>query len=210
VSAEQQVRDAYHLDTLAVRKILDANGLVSTPAMAVITERDLTLGRIIKLDMASRNLTTITADIGVLTAATYIRLDSNQLTTLPPQIGSCVACQYLLASNNNISSLPNELGSMTGLVRLSLIGNQIQVLPASIGSLPNLQSLIVTSNLISSIPDELAALGAMTAFSFDYNRVCTLTAAITTWLSSGVVQNAVGIDWSNPPDWQMATGQTCQ
>lgn len=75
----------YQTDTLAVRTILDSNGLTS---ISVDSVSDSAQGRIVKLRLNGKSLHVIPAAIGNLTALDSINFSNNELTDLPLSITS--------------------------------------------------------------------------------------------------------------------------
>jgi hypothetical protein len=72
-------------DYMAVRAILDANGLQNIPVTSVISERG---GRVNGLFLDSTlHIAEIPAAIGDLTALRFLQLQNNRLTSLPDEIG---------------------------------------------------------------------------------------------------------------------------
>ena len=61
-------------DTLAIRAILDANGLNDIPVSEV---SDTTEGRVVLLDLEDRNLSVLPAGIGKLDTLLYLFLNQN-------------------------------------------------------------------------------------------------------------------------------------
>jgi hypothetical protein len=75
----------YRTDTLAVRAILDSNGLAS---ISVDSVSDSAQGRIVKLRLNGKSLHGVPAVIGNLTALDSIDFSHNELTDLPLSITS--------------------------------------------------------------------------------------------------------------------------
>jgi len=75
----------YVCDSLAVRAILDVNGLNNTPVdnVSIIQNQ-----RIKYLRLENSQITSLPPEIGKLTALTRLHLESNQLTSIPSEIGN--------------------------------------------------------------------------------------------------------------------------
>ena len=73
----------YIQDTLAVRAILDSNGLDTIPVKSV---SDSSGGRIVKLDFFKKNVTNIPSEIGNLTALKDLSFYSNSLKSVPSDL----------------------------------------------------------------------------------------------------------------------------
>src|SRR6478672_3969713 len=93
-------------DTLAVRILLDQNGLTATP-VAQVVQIDPAAGRV-----------------------TALRLGGRSLSVLPAEIGSMDALRYLVLSDNLLDSFPAAIWDLDGLVELDLGGNRIASLDA--------------------------------------------------------------------------------
>jgi hypothetical protein len=64
-----------------------------------------------------------------------LRLGQNQLTSLSAEVGSLTALQQLILGQNQLTSLPAEVGSLTALQTLSLEQNQLTSLPSFMSKL---------------------------------------------------------------------------
>ena len=82
----------YTQDSLAVKAILDSNGLSSTPVSYVT---DSSGGRIVNLNLSYKWITTIPPEIGNLTALRTASFANDSLTTLPAEIGNLTALTVL-------------------------------------------------------------------------------------------------------------------
>ncbi len=176
-------------DRAALRAIIDANGLTG-----IVYENDIArfdnAGLAWELDLrpvnidAAVQITTIPAEIGVLTGLTHAYFDTNAITAIPPEISSLSRLQYLSIAENQLTSLPTQLFSVRSLNTLKLQGNQIAELPAQVSQLTALRALDVSRNLLTGLPEALTQLGAMDAFNFDSNTVCTdLSVTVLAWLT---------------------------
>ena len=138
-----QVEFNYETDSLAVRAILDANGLTDVSVAEVTTTSG---GRIVALDLSSRGLTVIPPDIGYLTALEDLRLRDNNITELPAELGNLTSLTFICVGNNDISTLPEGIGNLTELTGLHLNDNAFETLPDSIVNLENLTDLRLNNN----------------------------------------------------------------
>ncbi len=127
----------------------------------------------------------IPAEIGSLTALSYLRLNNNALTgDIPPELGDLVNLENLqLYSNALTGPIPTELRSLTALRSLSLGGNELTgPVPTELGNLTNLENLQLYSNALTGpIPTELASLTDLRALSLARNE---LTGPIPTELGN--------------------------
>ncbi len=144
-------------DTLAVRIILDANGL-STVGVYSIAKISST-NRIYSLDFTGLNL-----------------------VRLMPEIGSLTALKSLVLRNNILDSLPSEIWNLTSLVTLDIAGNRIQNLTGKISQLKNLLYLGLSRNGLSTLPTEIFGLEQLEVLTISGNRISTLSDTISNLL----------------------------
>ena len=161
----------YTRDSLAVRAILDSNGLDS---ITVASVTDSSEGRIWRLKLRAKNLTTIPPAIGNLTGLKELELRNNTITTIPPETGNLTELTRLYLSFNNLTSLPPDIGNLTKLTILYIFFNELTTLPSEIGSLTHLTMLCIEGNHLTSLPDEignLLTLGCLTADENDLTSI---------------------------------------
>jgi Leucine-rich repeat (LRR) protein len=156
-------------DSLAVRAILDANGLDTVKVGSVCSN---TLGRITSLGLDKKGITLLPPQIGLLTKLTGLSLNGNHLTTLPKEISNCTDLQFLLVSRNNLAELPNEIGRLTRLRGLDISSNRLTSLPDSIVNLHNLY-VCPSTNCIT-----FESVGLF----LDGNQLCSLPKEIEAWV----------------------------
>jgi Leucine-rich repeat (LRR) protein len=213
-------------DTLALRVILDANGLATTsagsPSILVMMLDENNNHRIKELNLGSKNLTVIPAQIKALTAMDILRLDTNSITALPPEIGKCTSLVRIQMSNNQLTTLPTEIGSLhsltnlvlshnaisslpqglwtrTSLQQLDLDYNQLDSLSAQVSNLVNLSRLSLNNNQLAALPSSLQSVSSLQFMQIDNNRICpaTLGTSFAGWL-----------DLRAESDWRTTQG-TC-
>jgi Leucine-rich repeat (LRR) protein len=203
--------DPFAQDTLAVRKILDTNGLTQTPVGSVITNRIVfgiappdTTKRIDRLNLKNKNIIVIPGEIGQLTRMRYLSLDSNAMSALPPEIGHCTALIHLTVSYNHLISIPPEIGALVSLRRLELTHNALTTLPEQIGNLKLLDNLWLDFNGLTTLPATISSLDSLQMLALNdnkltelpttmyqlpkmyltiiNNKLCSLTGALKTWV----------------------------
>jgi len=158
-SAQITSCQAYTCDSLAIRAILDSNGLSNKSVEDVSQSSN---GRIESLTLSNsvfsptfiNPLTSLPAEIGKLTALTDLRLGNNKLTSLPPEIGNLTKLKGLSLGGNQLTSLPTEVGKLTTLTSLNLNSNQLTSLPTEIGNITALITLSLSNNQLTSLPTE--------------------------------------------------------
>ena len=115
-----------------------------------------------RIDLYSDNLQgTIPAELGLLTALTYLRLAGNWLAgTIPSQLGQLTALTYMALSINHLThTIPTQLGQLTALTELYLDDNQLTgTIPLSLTQLTNLEWLSLdNNNLTGQVPSGFCA-----------------------------------------------------
>jgi hypothetical protein len=190
-------------DSLAVRSILDANGLTDVAVDSVV-QTDSGSGRVTGLLLKGRNIKTVSKDIGSLSALKtldlrnnrigslpeymgYLRsmeecfLDSNQLHELPLEFGYLGSLRVLTASHNGLYQISEEVIDLP-LVKLDLRGNRLESLPDALGMLPTIEWLHLDDNLIERLPDAILQIRPE-EFSASHNRLCETTETYAQWLA---------------------------
>jgi len=162
VSGYSQVTpcEDYACDSLAVRAILDSNGLTSRDINSVVEK--IEDGRITRVSFNSLDLSTLPPEIGNLTGLKILELDSNKLTSLPP-----------------------EIGQLSTLVLLKLSYNQLTVLTPDIGKLSVLDGLDLSNNKLTGLPPEIVQLQQRPfILSVESNYICSTTGLIEKWIDN--------------------------
>ena len=81
------------------------------------------LESITELNLYSKGLTALPAEIGLLTNLTELVLYENNLTEIPAEIGQLSNLTTLDLSWNDLTEIPVEIGKLTNLTKLNLYGN---------------------------------------------------------------------------------------
>jgi Leucine-rich repeat (LRR) protein len=144
-------------DTLAIRIILDENGLISVP-VAQVSDIDPAKGRVTALRLGSRKLTVLPTEIGVLDGMKYLVLNNNLLDSLPAALWGLGNLVELDLGGNRIAMLDARVGRLKSLLYLALQGNGLTSLPDSIFALPQLETLILADNVLDTLPEDVAEL----------------------------------------------------
>lgn len=144
-------------DTLAVRILLDQNGLTSTPVSQVI-QIDPASARVIALRLSGRNLSALPEQIGGMDALKYLVLSNNLLDSLPAATWNLTNLVELDLGGNHLASLDARVGRLQSLLFLGLRGNGLSSLPDSVFGLPQLETLLLTDNLLDTLPEAVADL----------------------------------------------------
>ncbi len=195
--------NSFECDSLAVRTILDQNGLENLSVKSVIT-LDPQTSRINRLHLQGKKLKKLTKDIGSLSALKHLDIsnndimmipneigylnsllemyaDSNDLVTLPYEIGYCDSLQVLSLENNRICEVNRELTRLP-LVTLNLQNNILQKIPTVINSMIRLQNLYLDNNDLNSLPQSITTM-KLKEFSIQNNRLCSVSEDVKSWLT---------------------------
>lgn len=165
----------YEDDSLAVRAILDSNGLNDIPVNSVA---DSSGGRIVILHLDSNSLTAIPSEIGNLTSLQYLYLFDNSLSSLPAEIENLTYLMQLDIDRNNLDSIPSKIGNLSNLTYLGLSNNNLASLPLEIGNLTELEKLYLDSNSLTNIPTEIGNLTKLIILHLNSNSLTTLPDSI--------------------------------
>lgn len=140
-------------DSLAVRGILDANGLDTVKVRDVIV---LEHSNIVNLDLRSLSLNNFIfcSFFDSLLSRPPLDLMNNEIDTLifKDTIKSDLAISL---ENNKIKTIPYEIGKLTGTIALYLNYNQINYISPNIMSC-NVSFINIKYNRLCSVPDSLA------------------------------------------------------
>ncbi len=162
----------YVQDTLAVRAILDSNGLYTIPVDSV---GDTSGGRIVNLSFIDMGLTKLPPEIGKLSSLTMLYFRENAITALPAEIGNLKSLKTLgIWLNHDCPvTLPPEFWGLTNLTDLRLSNVSLKILPPEIGNLTQLSSLWLTDNGLTGLPAEIGNLTLLDyLFVFGNNLTC--------------------------------------
>lgn len=181
----------YISDTLAVRAILDSNGLDTIPVHSVT---DSSNGRISSLYLRFRNLTFLPLEIGNLTALEILYIPENKLTSLPPEISNLNNLLAIWLDNNNLSYIPIEIFNIISLKLLYIPNNNLTSLPSEIEKLTNLILLDVKENDLSNLPPELGNMANLQDLYLQHNNLTTLPDSIVKLTPTGIDSLEYGLD----------------
>jgi len=190
--------EEFRADTMAVRAILDTNGLY---ALSYYWVTDVDSGRISELDLRSRGLTRIPTAIESLTALRKCFLQNNFLTTLPEQIGKLRKLEVLYVFNNQLDSVPTELGNCFELRYLYLNDNRLTTLPATVGNLSHLFRVELQNNYIDSLPLTMTGLSRLDYVTVTGNYLCDISDSLAGWLD---------VNAYNTRSWRSDEHQRCR
>lgn len=124
-----------HPEYLAVRAILDRNGLT---AMKVEGQMEVRDGHVVGLFIQEAGVTVIPDEIGKLVKLERLHCYGDRalahpyLKSLSPQIGQCTELQELLLTHNELATLPVEITRLTRLKSLSVADNRLANLPKEV------------------------------------------------------------------------------
>ena len=195
---------SFACDSMAVRTILDENGLDAV-TVAQVSGIDTASGRIATLDLAGYGLIDLTRNLGSLSELTTLNVRNNQLVALPKEIGYLRNLKACYLDTNQLSYLPIELGYCTALEVLTVRRNQLRTLSEFIAYLPvytldlgcnilvglpqtgtlfpNIRSLFLDNNRLAALPEALL-IKKLDDFSIVNNRLCITPVSCARWLST--------------------------
>ncbi len=171
-----------------IRQALGAVGekpAVDAPAQVIrqwMNENKNHLQNIIRLDLSTKNLTTIPREITLFTGLQILFLYNNQITVLPQRIFDQLnQLQQLGLRNNQITVLPQHIfAGLNQLRMLDLGNNQITVLPQHIfAGLNQLRVLSLDNNQITVLPQGIfAGLNQLVCLALQNNQITILPLGI--------------------------------
>jgi Leucine-rich repeat (LRR) protein len=89
-----------------------------------------------------------------------LELSTRELYDLPAELGAMTGLRALDLSGNHLGKLPPPLLALEGLERLDLGGNKLRA-AKRIGTLASLRALELSHNRLSRVPPEVLTLGAL-------------------------------------------------
>jgi Leucine-rich repeat (LRR) protein len=158
-------------DTLAVRILLDQNGLIATPVAQVA---EMGAGRITALRLKGLKLASLPAQIGSLDALKYLVLSDNLLDSLPAALWDLSNLVELDLGGNRVSSLGAGVGRLKSLLFLGMRANALTALPDSLFALPQLENLLLAGNILDTLPESVANLAFLKYLDLSGNALRAL------------------------------------
>ncbi len=159
------------LDSLAVRRVLDASGLQDVPVdgAAPVVE-----GRRRQLVLDSQNLTSLPEAIGTLDFLELLSLSNNRIERLPGSIAGLAKLEELRLVGNPLDGVPEVVRSLDSLWSLKLDSTGIDTLPEWIGDLSRLRILRVGQNRLRALPSSLTRLSRLRVLTVHSNPLVAL------------------------------------
>jgi hypothetical protein len=158
-------------DTLAVRILLDQNGLIATPVAQV---SEIGAGRITALRLKGLKLASLPAQIGSLDALKYLILSDNLIDSLPAALWDLANLVELDLGGNRVSSLGAGVGRLKSLLFLGMRANALAALPESLFALPHLETLLLAGNVLDTLPESVATLAFLRYLDLSGNALRAL------------------------------------
>ncbi len=131
-----------------------------------------------KLNLYNNQLISLSAEIGQLINLKSLDLNNNQLISLSAEIGQLINLKSLDLNNNQLISLSTEIGQLINLTWLNLNYNKLISLPAEIGQLIKLEWLYLQGNQLTSLSPEIGQLIKLEWLYLQSNQLTTLPAEI--------------------------------
>jgi hypothetical protein len=227
----------YVCDTLAVRAILDTNGL---DTMSVGWYVNVVEGRVAQLDFSrgmhgdrmtdpcgpvyyGPPLRRLPDEIGKLTSLKGLiipaSLGATDTLTISPEVGSLDSLEYLRIYHSP-TLLPPEIGLLSSLISLWISDGAVTALPEEMGNLSSLQYLWLCRLELAALPSSFGNLGSLRDLSVYGCGLTWLPESLTglgaieevtvdsNYLCSLSVELQEWLDrYSTPVDWR--AGQNC-
>jgi Leucine-rich repeat (LRR) protein len=206
ISVPQLAVTIHPVDSLAVRNILDSNGLTSVSVaqvvklgawpfrvtglflnykkLSVLSSAIGNLTELCELELQNNNLVALPKEIGGLAHLKKIIVSNNKLTAIPPEIGNLDSLEQLIADNNELSAIPPEIGKINSLQVLDVGYNQLSMVPDEITYCHSLYGLLLQHNVIDSLPQNIWTLEKLDLLDLEFNSISTLPAQIVNMKSS--------------------------
>jgi hypothetical protein len=229
----------YIADTLAIRILLDANGL-TTLGVSEVVKTD-SANRVVSLNLSGRKLLKVTPEIGAVSELRTLVLSNNLLDSLPATVWSLSHLFTLDLSDNGFKTLDARVGQLDSLLFLGLRGNELVRLPVELFGLQDLETLLIANNALDtlsenvvdllflkyfdlsgnalrSIPYTLAAMDQLDSLDLSANVLTDLPDLITELKSTAKVRlggnrlcNLSGLleEWATEKDPQYKSTQVC-
>jgi hypothetical protein len=131
-------------------------------------------GRIIKLALYGRRLTSLPKSIGNLVNLKSLNLNFNDLQSLPESIANMVNLEELEIFDNRLLDFPEVICRLTNLKKLSIIGNKFSSVPQDISNLTHLEYLNLSENKLTTLPDAIGNLECLSTLRLSYNKLTSL------------------------------------
>jgi hypothetical protein len=131
-----------------------------------------------ELDLSSKGITSLPAEIGQLTRLSRLYLHRNKFNALPSEIGRLSNLIVLYLSSNQLDTLPTQIGQLLNLEVLELSFNELSALPPDVGQLFNLKSFYLSFNQLNTLPAEIGQFSNLLELDLNHNQLSALPAEI--------------------------------
>ncbi|WP_262889532.1 T9SS type A sorting domain-containing protein [Flammeovirga agarivorans] len=166
-------QNLFDQDSIIVRSIAELNsdntlGWDLDQPLSTWTGVTFRGGRLQSLQLNSKNLETLPANIGDLSLMESLEVNNNNITSIPISINQLsTTLKYLDFSNNNISELPVEIYELTALTDFIFNNNNITTISDQIDNL-TMAGHINASNNFLTFDDLLLIKNGINPPSFEY------------------------------------------
>jgi Leucine-rich repeat (LRR) protein len=159
---------------LALRIILDENQ-AGVPVSQVAR---VEAGRVVAVDLSSRKLVRLPAQVGALTALRSLVLSDNLLDTVPSELWSLPSLSQLDLGGNRLRALDPRVSGLKNLLFLGLRDNALEDLPPGVLGLDQLETLLLAGNSLDSLPGALAGLAFLRYLDASSNGLVSVPFAL--------------------------------
>ncbi|XP_063000661.1 E3 ubiquitin-protein ligase LRSAM1 [Elgaria multicarinata webbii] len=131
-------------------------------------------------------------------------LHDNQLTSLPADIGLLTSLQVLNVEKNLLKALPDSVGDLAQLQSLNLKANKLKVLPDTLGGLRSLRTLDISENLVRELPSVMAHIRTLETLTLDASAMTYPPDEICSAGTEAVQQflcGVLGIEYNSPSQY---------
>lgn len=124
-----------------------------------------------KLDLSSKNLTSIPKEVFGLKNLRKLNLSDNKIKNIPKEIEDLELLENLDISNNRISNFYAKICELKKLKKLNLNNNSIRQIPRQVQNLQHLYTFSIANNRIEKLPKEFSTLKELTQLNLSKNPI---------------------------------------
>ena len=142
---------------------------------ALIKSKHATVTEMKSLVLTELDLTSLPAEIGLLSNLESMHLQGNRLSQLPDTFANLSALTEISLARNVFQELPPQLTDLPNIKALNLSHNNLSVLSSHIGNFAQLQDLNLSNNALKNLPKELKNCSKLWYLNLSGNNIQNLT-----------------------------------